>query len=187
MPANEIGEKIYFGDATSKVTNVRVTCNHITVPVEKIESVNVNFRIEMFSLSVLLLLLSFSPLLFSDFIPEEYDVPFLFFTIIVIASAFSWLVMVFRNYTELIVAVGGRRLAILSENMLKKDYICKVADAIGNAISDEKEYQNMKKTGEISQSTTPFNSSETVRLKLMLEDYEKLTAKKEDFPKAKNG
>ena len=45
----------------------------------------------------------------------------------------------------------------------------------------------MKKTGEIDQFSPTFNTSETIRLKLMLEDYEKLTAKKEDFAKAKNG
>ncbi len=179
MVTNEVGEKIYFGDATSKVTNVRVTCNHITVPVEKIESVDVNFRIEAFSLSVLAVFASFLPLMFAGPIPPEYDAPYLFFSIILIAAALFWLGLVFKNYTELIVAVGGRKLVILSVSMMKKDYICKIADAIGNAISDEKEYQSLKKTGEISNtSTSPFNSSETMRLKLMLDDYEKLTAKK---------
>ena len=187
MTTNEIGEKIYFGDATSKVTNVRMTCNHITIPVGKIEGVNVNFRIEAFSFSVLVFFLSFFPMLFIIPVPNEYDAPYLFFTIIVIASAFLWLFFVFKNYTELIVSVGGRSLVVLSASMMKKDYICKISDAIGDAISEEKEYQTMKKTGEIDQFSPTFNTSETIRLKLMLEDYEKLTAKKEDFAKAKNG
>ncbi len=179
MPTNEIGEKIYFGDDSTKVTNVRVTCNHITVPVEKIESVDVNFRIETFSFSVLVFLSSFLLLFFADDVHTEYAAPYLFFTIILIIAAFFWLIMVFKNYTELTVAVSGRSLVILSASMMKKDYICKIADAIGNAISDEKEYQALKKTGEISNtSSSPFNSSETMRLKLMLDDYEKLTAKK---------
>jgi hypothetical protein len=178
MVTNEVGEKIYFGDARSKVTNVRVTCNHITVPVEKIESVDVNFRIEAFSFGILLVCSSFLPFLFANAVPEEFDAAFLFFTIILIAATILWLGIVFKNYTELIVAVGGRRLVILSESMMKKDHICKVADAVGNAISDEKAYQTLKKSGEASTQASPFNSSETMRLKLMLDDYEKLTAKK---------
>ncbi len=178
MTTNEIGEKIYFGDAASKVTNVRVTCKHITVPVGRIEGVDVNFRIEAFSFSVLVFFLSFLPLLFIVPVPNEYDAPYLFSTIIVIAAALLWLFFVFKNYTELIVSVGGRNLVILSASMMKKDYICKIADAIGNAISEEKEYQSKKESGEITSSSQAFNSSETMRLKLMLDDYEKLTAKK---------
>ena len=175
---NEIGEKIYYGDETAKVTNVRVTCNHITVPVEKIESVDVNFRIEAFSFSVIIFLSSLLLLLFAGPIPPIYDAAYLFFTIILIVASFMWLIMVFKNYVELIVNVGGRSLVILSANMRKKIYICKIAGAIGDAISDEKKYQKMKASGEINAETPSLNQSETVRLKLMLEDYERLSTKK---------
>ena len=175
---NEIGEKIYYGDETAKVTNVRVTCSHITVPVEKIESVDVNFRIEAFSFSVIIFLSSLLLLLFTGPVPPIYDAAYLFFTIILIVSSFMWIIMVFKNYVELIVNVGGRRLVILGANMWKKIFICKIAAAIGDAISDEKKYQTMRKSGEINTETPALNQSETVRLKLMLEDYEKLTAKK---------
>lgn len=182
MPTNEIGEKIYYGDNSAKVTNVRVTCNHITVPVEKIESVDVNFRIEAFSFSVLIFFTSFLPLFFADHVPEAFDTAFLFFTIMLIAASLLWLILVFKDYIELVVSVGGRTLVIHSTNMMNKDHICKIAVAIGDAISDEKKYQEMKKTGEASVST-PFNSSETIRLKLMLDDYEKIKVMKEDLQK----
>jgi hypothetical protein len=186
MSTNEIGEKIYYSDSTSKVTNVRVTCNHITVPIEKIESVDVNFRIEAFCFSVLIFFASFLPFLFVDSIPDAFDTAFLFFTIMLIAASFLWLVMVFRSYIELVVSVGGHGLVIQRAHMKKNDYICKLAAAIGDAISDEKKYQKLKTEGEISPSSTPFNSSETMRLKLMLDDYEKLTAMKEDLVKTKD-
>lgn len=179
MPTNEIGEKIYYGDDSAKVTNVRVTCNHITVPVEKIESVDVNFRIEAFSFSVLIFLASFLPLFFADKVPDAFDTAFLFFSILLIAATAFWLFMVFKNYIELVVTVGGRNLVIHSDNMRRKDYVCKVAAAIGDAISDERKYQEMKKTGETS-SSSPFNSSETIRLKLMLDDYEKIKIMKDE-------
>lgn len=185
MPTNEIGEKIYYGDNTSKVTNVRVTCNHITVPIEKIESVDVNFRIEVFSFSFLMFLTSFLPLFFADDVPAVFATAFLFFTIILIAATLFWLIMVFKNYIELVVTVGGRSLVIHSANMMRKDYICKIAGSIGDAISDEKKYQTMKEAGDITASTA-FNASETMRLKLMLDDYDKLKVMKEDIAKPKD-
>jgi hypothetical protein len=185
MPTNEIGEKIYFGDTTSKVTNVRVTCNHITVPISKIESVDVVFRIEAFSISVILFLCSFLLLFFISPIPPAFDTAYLFFTVIIIAATLMWLVLVFKNYTELLVYVSGRGLVIHSSSMMKKDYICKIANSIGDAISDEKKYQEMKKSGE-TVSSIPFNSSETMRLKLMLDDYDKLTGKKQVAVEAKD-
>ncbi len=184
MATNEIGEKIYYSDASSKVTNVRVTCNHITVPIEKIESVDVNFKIEVFSFSVLVFLFSFTPLLFIGFVPGSVKVAFVVFELIFIAASALWLSIVFKNYIELIVNVGGRGLVLLSANMSKKDYICKIASAIGDAISDEEKFQKMKESGEVT--AKPFNPSETMRLKLMLEDYEKLTAVKEDLFKDKS-
>ena len=177
MAANEINEKIYYTDSTSKVTNVRVTCNHITVPVEKIESVDVNFRIEAFSFSTLVFLTSFFPFLFIDKVPESCETAFLFFETLIIVASALWLFLIFKDYIELVVTVGGRSLVIHSANMRKKNYICKIAAAIGDAISDEEKYKAMQKSGEIKPSTA-FNPSETMRLKLMLEDYEKLTTKK---------
>ena len=179
MATNEIGEKIYYGDASSKVTNVRVTCNHITVPIEKISSVDVNFRIEAFSISVIVFVSSFTPLLFFNFVTDIFLSAFVILELILIASSALWLIMVYKKYVELIVNVGGRDLTILSANMRKKIYICKIAAAIGDAISDEKQYQSMKKSGEVNTSH-PFNSSETMRIKLMLEDYEKLVGKKSE-------
>lgn len=185
MPTNEIGEKIYYGDDSSKVTNVRVTCNHVTVPIEKIESVDVNFRIEEFSFSALVFLSSFAPLLFIDFVPASAKPAFVAFELIFIAASALWFIMVFKNYIELIVTVGGHGMVILSAHMKKNDYVCKVAVAIGDAISDEKKYQKMKVSSE-TDSQPSFDPSETMRLKLMLDDYEKLKAMKDELLKARS-
>lgn len=184
MPAIEADEKTYYSDAITKVTNVRVTCNHITVPVEKIESVDVNFRIEAFSFSVLVFLSSFTPFLFFNFVPDLFKPPFAILGLILIAATLMWLIMVFKSYVELIVSIGGRSLVIFSANMKRKDYICKIAAAIGDAISDEKKYQKMKQSEKGNPSESPLNSSETIRLKLMLEDYEKLAVMKDRIGKA---
>jgi len=187
MSTNEIGEKIYYSDASAKVTNIRVTCNHITVPVEKIESVDVNFKIEEFSFSVLVFLSSFAPLMFINYVPNSLRPAFVVFELITILASCLWLVMVYRNYIELIVTVGGRGLIILSAHMKRNDYVCKVASAIEDSIFDEKKYQKLKKEPVELASSAVLNASETIRLKLMLDDYEKLKAMKEELLKVKNG
>jgi hypothetical protein len=70
--------------------------------------------------------------------------------------------------------------------MRKKDYICKVAAAIGESILDEKKYQKLKRVVELDPSPA-LSPSETIRLKLMLEDYEKLKAMKDELLKSKSG
>jgi hypothetical protein len=184
MTTDEINEKTYYSDTSSKVTNARVTCNYITVPVDKIESVDVNVRIEEFSFSALVFLSSFAPFLFIGFVPMSFKLPFAFIELILITASLLWLIMVYRNYIELIVTVGGLRLVILSANMKKNDNICKVAAAIGEAIFDEKKYQKLKKVIPL-EPPPDFNSSETIRLKLMLDDYEKLKSMKEELVKPK--
>jgi len=185
MTTNEIGEKIYYGDDSAKVTNVRVTCRHITVPIEKIESVDVNFRIEEFFFSTLVFLSSFAPFLFIGFVSDSAKTAFAIFDLVLIAVSFTWLVMVCKNYVELIVTVGGRRLVLLSAHMKKNDHMCKIADAIGEAMFDEKKYQKLKKTVDFNPAPA-FNMSETFRLKLMLEDYEKLKSTKEELLQVKH-
>jgi hypothetical protein len=184
MTSNEIGEKIYYGDDSAKVTNVRVTCKHITVPIEKIESVDVNFRIEEFFFSVLVFLSSFAPFLFIGFVPDNARTAFAVSELVLIAASFTWLVMVCKNYVELIVTVGARRLVLLNGHMKKNGYMCKVSDAIGEAMFDEKKYQKLKKTVDFNPAPA-FNMSETFRLKLMLDDYEKLKFMKEELLQVK--
>ena len=185
MTTNEIGEKIYYGDNSSKVTNVRVTCNHITVPIERIESVDVNFKIEEFSFSALVFFSSFTPFLFFDFVPAGVKPACAILGLAFIAASALWLFMVYKNYIELIVSVGGRSLVLLSAHMKKNDYVCKVATAIEESIFDEKKYQKLKRVVDLDPSES-INSSETMRLKLMLADYEKLKAMRDELLKRKS-
>lgn len=186
MITSDSDEQIYYKDSLSKVTNVRVTCKHITVPIEKIESVNVNFRIEEFFLSGLLFFSSFAPFLFLGFVSGMVKPVFVAFELIIVVASFLWFAMVCRNYIELVVTVGGRELVILTAHMRGKDHLCKVAKAIEESIFDEKKYQKLKKVVDLEPSAT-FNSSETMRLKMLLKDYENLKAAKEGLIKTKNG
>ncbi len=186
MASNEIGEKIYHSDERMKVTNVRITYNHITVPMEKVDSVEVNFRTEAFCFSVGALLLSLSPLLFlgAGVIPKSAALPIVFITLVLAAACAVWVYLVYNSYIELILGVSHQKITLFKACMAKNDYMSQVAKAIGDAIFDEKKYQKMKESGELQAPSPAFNPSETVRLKLMLEDYEKLKAMKDSMPKA---
>jgi hypothetical protein len=185
MATNEIGEKVYFSDATIKVTNARVSCNHITVPVEKVESVVVNSRIEALALGFGTLLLCSSPFLFLNCLPDGFKMPVAIVSLFLIAASSAWVYMIYKNYIELVVSVAGRNVVIFNMNMSGRDYLCKIASAIGDAITDEKRYQKMKASGELP---TPerVSSSDTMRFKMMLEDYEKLKKAKEESSTAKS-
>ncbi|HCE42219.1 MAG TPA: hypothetical protein DET40_01555 [Lentisphaeria bacterium] len=185
MAANEIGEKVYYSDATSKVTNVRITCEHITVPVGKIGSVDLNFRCEEFAFSILVLFSSLAPFAFFNFIPGNLKMAAAIVSLILFAASAFWVFMVYRNYVELFVMVNGRKAVILSVNMREKDYLSRIASAIGDAITDEDRFQKMKASGEIDPSSQKLSLSETMHLKSMLDDYQKLKGMKELILKPK--
>ena len=54
-----------------------------------------------------------------------------------------------------------------------------------DAISGENKYRKLKKSGKIKSSAIS-NPSETIRLKLMLDDYEKLKSMKDELLNAKS-
>ncbi|HCE44900.1 MAG TPA: hypothetical protein DET40_15270 [Lentisphaeria bacterium] len=174
MATNGIGEKIYYDDGKSKVTNTRVTCEHITVPIGRIKSVGLNFRCVEFAFSIFAFFASLSTFAFLSFIPEIFWLPAGAISIFpVLASAF-WVFMVYRNYVRLFISVNGRKIQILSVSMREKDYLSQIASAARDAMSDEERFQIMKVSGKIYSSMPVQNMSETMRIKIMLDDYLKL-------------
>lgn len=177
-----LSEKIYYEDNVVKVTNVRVTCNHLTVPIEKIGSVNVNYKVEAFSLAVMCLVISASPFLFFPAITnDKLKVPVAGVAIILILASLLLLLLVYKSYVELIASVGGRAVKLFSVSMNRKPYIEKICDAISDAILDDKRYRDAKIAGNLEQ--TRFSSSDTMRLKKILDDYEEFQEMKKDFEK----
>jgi hypothetical protein len=171
MATNEIGEKVYYSDDSAKVTNVRITCNHITVPIEKIGSVNINLKTEMFCLRFAISVVSASLLLFLPVIPPHLRVTIgIVLGVIALVSA-VWLYLLLKNYAELVVSVESRRLVIMTSSIFNKSGLAKLYKAIGEAILDERKYCDMKQSGD---NSVKFNPSETIRLKVMLEDYDRL-------------
>jgi hypothetical protein len=171
MATNEIGEKIYYENDFAKVTNVRVTCRHVTAPVEKIDGVGINNKTESLCLRFAIMLVSLSFLLFLPVMPATLRLPASVILGLIAAMAAIWLYLLLKNYVELIVSVAGRRIVVLSSSIFDRTELVKLNKAITDAILDERKYCSMKEGGD---EKIKFNHSETMRLKLMLEDYEHL-------------
>ena len=179
-----LSEKIYFEDSNSKVTNVRVTCRHLTVPVEKIGSVNINYKVETFSLAIMCLAISCSPFLFFSVLSAKVKGPVAGVAAILILASIVLLILVYKSYAELIASVGGRGVKLLSCSMGKKEYVENLCTKIGDAILDERRYRELKASGNL-EDLLHLNPSETLRLKMIIDDYEDLKKMKEEAKREK--
>ena len=184
MSPKNMSEKIYYEDKEAKVTNVRVTCNNLTAPIEKIGSVNINYRMEKFATSIVLLILAASPFLFYQLFPENVKMPIAVISMILVLAAAAFVAYVYNHYVELIISVAGRRVNLMSTKMVNKEYLENICSKISKAILDEEKYQGMKKSGELKEALK-LNPSETMRLKMVLEDYEELKKLKDKFTSEK--
>ena len=152
------------------------------MPIEKIGSVNVNYKIEALSLAVMCLIISASPFLFFSAINnEKLKLPIAGVSIILILASLVLLSLVYKSYVGLIASVGGRAVKLLSANMNSKVYVEEISDKISDAILDDKKYREAKIAGNLEQ--TQFSASDTMRLKAILDDYEELKEMKEEFAK----
>lgn len=185
MSPKDMTEKIYFEDANAKVTNVRITCNHLTAPIEKIGSVNINYKTEKFAASIVCLILAASPFLFYTLFPDNLKLPIAIVSIVLVLASVVFVYLNYIHYVELIISVTGRRVCLMSTNMLNKKYLEEICRKISDAILDEEKYRNLRDSGEL-ESVLKLNPSETMRLKMVLEDYEELKKLKEKFAPKEN-
>lgn len=125
-------EKIVFEDENVKVTNMRVTCNHVTIPVEKIDQVRSNVRVDLLVLAFVCFLLSFVPFYFYS-IP-----PMIVIGVVLVISTFIWLTRVCKSYVELLVNVGPNRVRLLQGGMKDKEYVFGVAEEVAKVIITER-------------------------------------------------
>jgi len=182
MSPKDMTEKIYYEDSTAKVTNVRVTCNNLTAPLEKIGSVNINYKTEKFAASVVCLVLACSPFLFYGLFPANIKFPIAIVSLIIILGSAVFVYLNYINYVQLLLSVAGRSVCLMTTGMLNKQYLENICGKISLAILDERKYRDLKDSGEL-ESSLQLNPSETMRLKMVLEDYEELKKLKDKFSK----
>jgi hypothetical protein len=133
---NSYNEKVFYKDEQVKVTNLRITCHHITVAIDKIDAVKVDFKIGTMTaaFTVFVLFLILIPALCCFF-----DCPFGWFGIIVLPVIFIWLRMVYKTYTELKVATGNGKVKLLETSMNRAEYLFKIERALVMALVEKSE------------------------------------------------
>ena len=173
-------EKVYFEDPRIKVTNVRVTCQHFTIPVEKINSVSLNFKAEGFFLSLTFLAFSFCPFFFFPLLSPKLQMSIGGICLVMIVTSSIFAYLVYKEYVQLTVSVVGRDIVLIASSMSNRKYLEGICDKIGDAVMDEKKYKELKETGEV-ESFLALNPTDTIKIKLMLDDYENLKKLRDEF------
>lgn len=152
-------EKVYHQDENVKITNLRITCNHVTVPIDKIEHVVVGLKVNTLSMAFIAFLLSF----FSFYGGVKALVP----GILLIIVTFIWLSNVYQSYVEFKVLVGSKYVKLLDTSMGNREYVFKIEDALNDAIFDDQ----MERKLVAEKGGQPFSPTETLKLRQMLLDY----------------
>jgi hypothetical protein len=124
-------ENIYYKDEHVKVTDLRITANHVTVPIDRIDQAVVNLKTAEMSCAFIILLLSLMAIPFMlCFYGHCCWVSFVF-TII----ALIYLISIYRTYTELLISTGKRHFKLLDASMRNREYIYQIAEALEDALS----------------------------------------------------
>lgn len=160
-------EKLYYQDENIKVTNLRITCNHVTIPIDKIDHVNVDFKVTTMIASFMSFLFSFIVIGVLCYFYGNWG----YLGIVLLVASFVWYRMVYRSYVELKLSTGSREVRLWEASMGRREYIYRVEEALKGALIDhikEKELSFAK-----SNSQPAFSASETVILKRILLEYDK--------------
>jgi hypothetical protein len=128
-----MGEKIYYKDESAKITDLRITCNHVTIPIEKIENVTVDFKTVTLGMAFTL----FATALIAVYIGCIYCLGFCWIGIFFAIIALAWLKIVYKNYIELKVSTGTATIKLLESNMLSREYIFRIEEALKFALKEK--------------------------------------------------
>lgn len=152
----------------------------MTAPVEKIDSVNISYQTEKFVASIIFLLISGSIMLFVSQLPTGLGIPVVILSLILMLASLIFIISSYNSYSDLVVLVTGRRVTLMSTSMTQKGYLEKLSGKISEAIVDEQKYRELKSQGNAVNSPQ-LNASETMKLKMVLEDYEELKKMKKQL------
>lgn len=165
MPEN-YEEKVFFNENSIKVTDLRLTCNHVTVPVNRIEHYSINFRVNNLLVSFTVFILS----LIGVYILVRLFSNWGYLGFVGVVLCFVWLRMEYSRYVELFITTGGRKIKMLDAPMNNRENVFKTADALSEALL---ELQRQKEQSSGKNPVQPFSASDTMKLKKIIMDYDK--------------
>lgn len=153
-------ERIYYKDDNVKVTNLRITCNHITILLDKISRVYVDFKAASLVTASLAFFVCFPLVCVGCFVYGNWG----YLGLIPMIAAFAWCRMVFRTYVELKISTGSSDVKILESHMKNRAYIYKIEDSVKEALVDLVQ----EKEAAVAANTTMFTPSDTMLIKKVL-------------------
>lgn len=156
-------EKIYYNNGNVKVSNLRITCDHITIPISKIDRVITDFKVFNLVISASAFGVSLLGIAVSCYFYGEWG----YLGLLALIGSFVWYRIVYRKYVELRISTGSREIRILEAPMNNRDNVYKVEEALNTALID---YVSEKELA--GKSTGSFSASETVILKKILLEYD---------------
>jgi hypothetical protein len=132
-------ETLYFKDGDVKVTDLRITAAHVTVPLDRIEQAVVNLKTAEMSSSFIIFLLSLTA------IPVGlcYYGHCCWFGVLLSAIALVYLISIYRTYTDLKITAGSRSFKLLDASMRNREYIYQIAEALEEALSARLQQENI--------------------------------------------
>ncbi|OGV34778.1 MAG: hypothetical protein A2020_09660 [Lentisphaerae bacterium GWF2_45_14] len=156
-------EKVYYKDANVKVTDLRITCNHVTIPIDRIDHYSINFRAN----NLLFAFTCFMISLIGVYVTVRYLSSWGYLGFILVVLCFVWLRIEYSTYVELFVTTGPRRVKMLDTGMNNRGYLFKIADGLSDALLEKhKEKESVESPGQLS-------LSDTMKLKKIIMDYDK--------------
>ena len=113
---------------------------------------------------------------FAYVLPSDFIMPFIVFMLSMSFGGFVWICFILPHYLELMLIVEGREVSLMRASIFKKDYIGGISNSLRNAVEDHRRFLSMKESGRLSTETGKFSLTETMRIKFIIEDYERLKA-----------
>ena len=140
---NEVEERELYSDGQVKLTDRRISCNYITIPIGDIECVGTGLRIGLFNISIGSFIISLVPFfLYAQF--PQFKVLLLLGAVMMIASLIFILKM-YRTYVNLYVTAGHHKILLLSAPMNKRDYVYNISEKLAEIVIEEKHLESKKR------------------------------------------
>lgn len=165
-------EKIYYKDDNIKVTDLRITCNHVTIPIDKIDHYTINLRANNLLFAFTCFVLS----LIGVYVAVRFFSNWGYLGFVAVILTFVWLRVEYSTYVELFISTGSRKLKLLDTGMGSREFLYEIADALSEALLDKEKAKDKAKSDEKvedTQSLTGFTASDTMTLKKIIMDYDK--------------
>jgi hypothetical protein len=169
--ANLGDETVIYSDNQVKLTNRRISCNYVTIPIEDIECVGTNLRVGFFYSSLAALVVSLVPFYWMQEAPWAAVIG-----IFLVAASILLLIHVYRTYVELYITAGPHKIRILTVALNKRDYLYNISEKLATAVIEEKKLHSARETAQ--KSLSPYVDPSMTMLLRMAKKQEKKERKR---------